>query len=106
MLTALSCTARCTISRRRDGAATFLQRLINALNLQALLGVHLLLTAVLLFEFLQPRHDRGFHAAELAAQVVKQCRTHTHAVFPAQLRDGTATAGLLENGDDLALRKP
>ena len=50
----------------------FLERLLNDLGLEALLGIHLLEPSILVFEFLEASHQRDIHAAELAAPFVKR----------------------------------
>ena len=100
MLTPFS-TVRCAISRRQDGFTTFLQGLLDDLSLEPLLGIHLLEPPVLVFEVLEPGHERGVHAAELAAPFVKRGRTD--AVFPAEFGDRATALCLLEYGNDLAV---
>lgn len=82
-------------------SSLFLQGLLDDLCLQAFLGIHLLEPPVLVFEFLEPCHQRGVHAAEFAAPFVKRGRTD--AVLPAEFGDRAATLGLLEYGDDLTV---
>lgn len=79
----------------------FLQGLSDDLGLEPLFGIHLFEPPVLVFEFLEPGHRRGVHAAELAAPFVK--RGGADAVFPAEFRDWAAALCLLEHGDDLAV---
>jgi hypothetical protein len=78
-----------------------LQGLLDDLDLQALLGIHLLEPPVLVFEFLEPGHERGVHAAELAAPFVERGRTD--AVFPAEFRYWATALCLLEYRNDLAV---
>ena len=79
----------------------FLQGLLDDLGLEAFFGIHLLEPPVLVFEFLEPGHQGGIHAAEFAAPFVK--RGGTDAVLPAQFWNRAAGLGLLEYGDDLAV---
>jgi len=78
-----------------------LQGLLNNLGLEAFFGIHLLEPPVLVFEFLEPCHQGGVHAAELAAPFVKRGRTDP--VLPAEFGDRAAALGLLEYGDNLAV---
>ena len=73
------------------------------LGLDALFGVHLLQPAVLILELLEPGHQRSIHAAELRATLV--ARRAGDAVLPAQLGDRNARLGLLEDRQDLVVRK-
>lgn len=79
----------------------FLERLLDDLRLQALFGVHLLEPPVLVFELLEPGHQRGVHAAKLAAPFVEGGRTD--AMLPTKLGDRAAGLCLLEYRDDLAV---
>ena len=81
----------------------FCHGLLNDFGLQSLLGIHLLETTVFVFQLAQPSHQRGVHAAELGASLVEGRRAD--AMLTAQLRDWAAGFGLLEDSDDLAVRK-
>ena len=49
----------------------FLQGLLHDLGFKAFFGIHLLEPPVLVFKFLEPRHQGGVHAAEFAATFYK-----------------------------------
>ena len=71
--------------------------------IQRQIGIHLLQAPVLILELLEPGHQRGSHSAELRASLVE--RRAADAVLPAQLMDRDARLGLLEDRQDLAVRK-
>lgn len=52
-----------------------LKRFLTQLGLQALLGIHLLESGVLCFQFLEPLHERRIHTAELGPLLINQRRT-------------------------------
>lgn len=86
MLMPRTATAFLAISLRRDGATTFLQRLLDDLGLEPFLGVHLLQAAVLLLQLLEPGHQRGVHPTVLRPPLVEG--GPAHPMLPAQLRPG------------------
>ena len=65
-------TAHCAISRRRDGATIFCQRLGDDLGLQTLFGIHFLQAPVLILELLRACHERRAHATVLGAPFVEE----------------------------------
>jgi hypothetical protein len=79
----------------------FCQGLGHDFGLEALFGIHLLEPAVLVLQLLHAGHEGSVHAAELGTPLVE--RGVADAVLTAQLRDGRADFGLLEDGDDLAI---
>ena len=79
----------------------FLQSLLHNLGFEPFFSIHLLEPPVLVFKFLEPGHQRGVHAAELAAPFVE--RSGADAVLTAEFGYRTATFCLLENGNDLAV---
>ena len=79
----------------------FLQGLLHNLGFEPFFSIHLLEPPVLVFKFLEPGHQRGVHAAELAAPFVERRRTDT--VLPAELGNRATALCLLENGNDLAV---
>ena len=79
----------------------FCHRLLNDLSLKSLFGIHLLETTVLVLKLAQPGHQRSVHTAELGAPLAKG--RGADAMLTTQLRRRTASLGLLENGDDLAV---
>nr|WMM94666.1 hypothetical protein [Pseudomonas kurunegalensis] len=66
-------------------------------------GVHLLQATVFLFQFAQPSHQGCVHATKLGAPLVEGGRAE--AMLAAELRNRATSLGLLEDGDDLAVRK-
>ncbi len=81
----------------------FCECLLHDLGFDALVGVHLLEPAVLVFKLLETLHQRCVHAAEFAAPFVKG--GGAYAVFATQFWNGAAALGLLEDGDDLTVCK-
>ncbi len=80
----------------------FLKCLLYDLRLHPLFGIHLLQAPVLRFEFLHALHYRLVHAAVLGPPVVE--RGIAHAMHAAQIREGNAALGLLEDREDLTVR--
>jgi hypothetical protein len=59
------------ISLRADGVTTFCYGLGDDLGFEGLLGIHLLEAAVFLLQLFEARHERGIHATEFGAPLVK-----------------------------------
>ncbi len=58
-------------------------------------------TAVLVLQRFEASHEGGIHSAVFRAPLVEG--SGADAVFAAELRDGRACLGLVENGDDLGI---
>jgi hypothetical protein len=81
----------------------FCQRLGDDLSFQALVGIHLFQATVFVFKFLHSSHQRGIDASEFGAPFVE--RGVADAMLAAQLGNGRAAFGLLEDGNGLAIGK-
>jgi hypothetical protein len=73
------------------------------LGFEALLGIHLLEAPVLILQLLHASHQGRVHAAVFGTPLVES--GVADSVLPAQLGNGAAGFGLLEDGDDLAVGK-
>jgi hypothetical protein len=79
----------------------FYDGLVEHLCLQALFGIHLLESAVFIFQLLHSDHHGHIHTAELSAPLVES--GIAHAMFTAQLGYRRTGLGLLQDVDDLAI---
>jgi len=53
-----------------------LEGFLAKLCLQALFSIHLLESAVLVFQLFEPLHHRGIHAAKFGTPLIELSRTH------------------------------
>lgn len=81
----------------------FCHGLGDDLCLEALLGVHLLEAAVFVLQLLESSHEGGIHPPEFGTPLVEGGRAD--AMLAAELRDGSSSLSLFEDGDDLGIAK-
>lgn len=71
------------------------------LGLDALLGVHLLQTPILVLQLIEPRHHRGVNATVFGRPFLEA--GPAHAMFAAQIRNRNAVLRLLKDRQNLAI---